>query len=193
MTRGDMLVLLVKPQFEVGKARVGKRGVVKDIDAHRDALEGVCTAARDAGLVVRGMTFSPIKGPEGNIEFWVWASRLGTAVRSVAGRDRSRGASTRWESEVRILLVPNTTNPRAVAAATELATWCCARGLQPVLESSDAIGERVWPRSPRTLPRSVNRYWQSRSAATAPSSRRYTCSAMSTFLCSESSSGGWGF
>ncbi len=46
---------------------------------------------------------------------------------------------TRWESNVRILLVPNTTNPRAVAAATELAAWCSARGLQPVLESSDAM------------------------------------------------------
>ncbi len=71
------LLVLVKPQFEVGKGRVGKRGVVKDADAHRDALEGVCASARDAGLIVRGMTFSPIKGPEGNIEFWVWASRQG--------------------------------------------------------------------------------------------------------------------
>ena len=72
------LVALVKPQFEVGKARVGKRGVVKEPRAHLDALEGVCAVARDAGLIVRAMTFSPIKGPEGNIEFWVWASRKGT-------------------------------------------------------------------------------------------------------------------
>jgi len=74
------LVTLVKPQFEVGKARVGKRGVVKDADAHIDALEGACEAARSVGLVVRGLGFSPIKGPEGNIEFWMWASRQGEAA-----------------------------------------------------------------------------------------------------------------
>jgi len=45
-----------------------------------------------------------------------------------------------WESSVRVLLVPNTTNPRAVAAAVELATWCMARGLEPVLEAADASG-----------------------------------------------------
>jgi len=71
------LVALVKPQFEVGKARVGKRGVVKEPQAHVDALEAAGRAIERAGLVVRGMTFSPIKGPEGNIEFWIWASRKG--------------------------------------------------------------------------------------------------------------------
>lgn len=71
------LLTLVKPQFEVGKARVGKRGVVKDLAAHIDALQGACEAAQAQGLVVRGLSFSPIKGPEGNIEFWMWASRSG--------------------------------------------------------------------------------------------------------------------
>jgi len=76
------LVVLVKPQFEVGKARVGKRGVVKEPQAHTDALVGAREAIEKAGLVTRGMTFSPLKGPEGNIEFWIWASREGpmTAV-----------------------------------------------------------------------------------------------------------------
>lgn len=71
------VVTLVKPQFEAGKARVGKRGVVKDPEVHVSVLQAVVEAVEGAGLVVRGLTFSPIKGPEGNIEFWLWASRTG--------------------------------------------------------------------------------------------------------------------
>jgi 23S rRNA (cytidine1920-2'-O)/16S rRNA (cytidine1409-2'-O)-methyltransferase len=78
------LVALGKPQFELGKGRVGKRGVVKDPADHIEALGAVCGAAEEAGLVVRGLTFSPIKGPEGNIEFWVWASRHGEATQGTA-------------------------------------------------------------------------------------------------------------
>jgi 23S rRNA (cytidine1920-2'-O)/16S rRNA (cytidine1409-2'-O)-methyltransferase len=71
------LVALVKPQFEAGKGRVGKRGVVKDPAVHEDVLRGAASAVREAGLIVCGMTYSPIKGPEGNIEFWIWAARDG--------------------------------------------------------------------------------------------------------------------
>lgn len=73
---GD-IVALVKPQFELGKGRVGKKGVVRGAGDHAEALDSACAAARGAGLVVRGMTFSPIKGPEGNIEFWLWLSHDG--------------------------------------------------------------------------------------------------------------------
>lgn len=71
------LVALVKPQFEAGKGRVGKRGVVRDPKVHADVLGAAAEAVREAGLVVRGLTCSPIKGPEGNIEFWMWAARSG--------------------------------------------------------------------------------------------------------------------
>ena len=71
------LVALVKPQFEAGKGRVGKRGVVRDPQVHEDVLRAAVEAAEEAGLVVRGLTHSPIKGPEGNIEFWMWAARTG--------------------------------------------------------------------------------------------------------------------
>lgn len=71
------LVALVKPQFEAGKGRVGKRGVVRDVAVHVDVLRSSVQAASELGLVVRGLTFSPITGPEGNIEFWLWASRTG--------------------------------------------------------------------------------------------------------------------
>jgi 23S rRNA (cytidine1920-2'-O)/16S rRNA (cytidine1409-2'-O)-methyltransferase len=67
---GEVLAL-VKPQFEAGKGRVGKRGVVRDPAVHAEVLEAVERAAGAAGFVVRGMTWSPITGPEGNIEFWI--------------------------------------------------------------------------------------------------------------------------
>jgi len=80
---GD-LVALVKPQFEAGKGRVGKRGVVKDPEVHVDVLEAAVATAQNGGLVVRGLTFSPIKGPEGNIEFWMWAARDGSPTELTA-------------------------------------------------------------------------------------------------------------
>jgi 23S rRNA (cytidine1920-2'-O)/16S rRNA (cytidine1409-2'-O)-methyltransferase len=65
------IVALVKPQFEAGKARVGKRGVVRDPAVHEDVLACVEEAAGREGWGVIGLTWSPITGPEGNIEFWV--------------------------------------------------------------------------------------------------------------------------
>jgi 23S rRNA (cytidine1920-2'-O)/16S rRNA (cytidine1409-2'-O)-methyltransferase len=78
------LVALVKPQFEAGKGRVGKKGVVKDASVHVDVLDAVARAVAEAGLTVRGMTFSPIKGPEGNIEFWLWAAPSGQPTQATA-------------------------------------------------------------------------------------------------------------
>jgi 23S rRNA (cytidine1920-2'-O)/16S rRNA (cytidine1409-2'-O)-methyltransferase len=74
---GGAIVALVKPQFEAGKGRVGKKGVVKDAGVHAEVLEAAARAATEAGFVVRGLTFSPIKGPEGNIEFWLWGAPNG--------------------------------------------------------------------------------------------------------------------
>lgn len=74
--RGQVMGL-VKPQFEAGKGRVGKKGVVRDPAVHVSVLDAVAHAVDDAGWVVRGTTFSPLKGPEGNIEFWVWLAATG--------------------------------------------------------------------------------------------------------------------
>ena len=60
---------LVKPQFEAGREKVGKKGVVRDPAVHLEVLEQFLTHARDSGFAVLGMTFSPIRGPEGNIEY----------------------------------------------------------------------------------------------------------------------------
>ena len=65
-------LLLVKPQFEVGKYRVGKGGVVRDPAAHRDALHGVIAAASDLGWGAYGVVGSPITGPAGNHEYLLW-------------------------------------------------------------------------------------------------------------------------
>jgi 23S rRNA (cytidine1920-2'-O)/16S rRNA (cytidine1409-2'-O)-methyltransferase len=71
---GGQILVLVKPQFEAGKGHVGKRGVVRDEQTHTDVLERVLDQVAGLGMAVLGLTWSPIKGPEGNIEFWVWAS-----------------------------------------------------------------------------------------------------------------------
>jgi 23S rRNA (cytidine1920-2'-O)/16S rRNA (cytidine1409-2'-O)-methyltransferase len=65
-------VLLVKPQFEVGKGRVGAGGVVRDISDRSAAVHKVAAAAGQLGLGVRGVTASPLPGPAGNVEYFVW-------------------------------------------------------------------------------------------------------------------------
>ena len=65
---------LVKPQFEAGREKVGKKGVVRDPAVHREVLENFIAAAKEIGFVVRGMTYSPVRGPEGNIEYLAWLS-----------------------------------------------------------------------------------------------------------------------
>jgi 23S rRNA (cytidine1920-2'-O)/16S rRNA (cytidine1409-2'-O)-methyltransferase len=65
-------VLMVKPQFEVGKGRVGAGGVVRESTDRSDAIRTVCNAAGQLGLGVRGVTASPLPGPAGNVEYFVW-------------------------------------------------------------------------------------------------------------------------
>ena len=66
---GADLICLIKPQFEAGREEVGKKGVVRDEAVHRSVVQGILDFAPTAGLSVRGLDFSPIKGPEGNIEY----------------------------------------------------------------------------------------------------------------------------
>ncbi len=69
------LVVLVKPQFEVGPAGVGKGGIVRDPEARAGALEAVCAFLQESGWRVLGRADSPIEGGDGNREFLVWAQR----------------------------------------------------------------------------------------------------------------------
>ena len=66
---GGHVVCLVKPQFEAGREKVGKKGVVRDAGVHREVLENFLIHAKEAGFTVLDITYSPIRGPEGNIEY----------------------------------------------------------------------------------------------------------------------------
>jgi 23S rRNA (cytidine1920-2'-O)/16S rRNA (cytidine1409-2'-O)-methyltransferase len=68
-------VLLVKPQFEVGKGKVGSGGVVRDPELRAGAVAAVAEAAHDLGLGVQGVTASPLPGPSGNVEYFLWLRR----------------------------------------------------------------------------------------------------------------------
>lgn len=63
------VLCLIKPQFEAGKDKVGKKGVVRDPAVHEEVLENFLSLAAELQFTVRNLTFSPVKGPEGNIEF----------------------------------------------------------------------------------------------------------------------------
>ena len=63
------VVCLIKPQFEAGRDKVGKKGVVREPATHREVLDGFVALANELNFRILGLTYSPVKGPEGNIEF----------------------------------------------------------------------------------------------------------------------------
>ncbi len=69
LSEEGQVVCLVKPQFEAGREKVGKKGVVRDPQVHLEVLEQFLRHAAEADFTVKGITFSPIRGPEGNIEY----------------------------------------------------------------------------------------------------------------------------
>lgn len=69
------LLCLIKPQFEAGREKVGKHGVVRDKKVHEEVVKDIITFSLKEGLKIRGLDFSPIKGPEGNIEYLVYLSK----------------------------------------------------------------------------------------------------------------------
>ena len=69
LNKGARLAVLVKPQFEAGKEQVGKKGIVKDPKVHKEVIEKVISYANEAGLSAVGLSYSPITGTTGNIEF----------------------------------------------------------------------------------------------------------------------------
>ena len=80
LAEGGQAVSLVKPQFEAGREKVGKKGVVRDPAVHLEVLERYLDHAAEAGLTVRGLTYSPIRGPEGNIEYLGFLQKGGGAA-----------------------------------------------------------------------------------------------------------------
>ena len=73
--QGEM-VCLIKPQFEAGRDKVGKKGVVRDPDTHREVITNVFNYALNSGSTVLGLDYSPIKGPEGNIEYLMYLRKV---------------------------------------------------------------------------------------------------------------------
>ena len=69
------MVCLIKPQFEAGKEKVGKKGVVRDPKVHEEVVHKVIDYADSIGFAMKGLTYSPIKGPEGNIEYLVYLEK----------------------------------------------------------------------------------------------------------------------
>ncbi|MDS1269494.1 TlyA family RNA methyltransferase [Lipingzhangella sp. LS1_29] len=87
-------VLLVKPQFEVGREQVGARGVVRDPELRASAVRQVARAAAELGLGVRGVTASPLPGPSGNVEYLVWFAERADGAGPLREQDLDRAVAT---------------------------------------------------------------------------------------------------
>lgn len=75
LKEGGCMVCLIKPQFEAGRDKVGKKGVVREPEIHREVIAKVIDFADLTGFGVQGLTYSPVKGPEGNIEYLVFLEK----------------------------------------------------------------------------------------------------------------------
>ena len=71
MNEGGELICLIKPQFEAGRDKVGKKGVVREPETHLEVIQKIIDFSIENGFSVRNLSFSPIKGPEGNIEYLI--------------------------------------------------------------------------------------------------------------------------
>ena len=69
------LVCLVKPQFEAGRSQVGKKGIVRDASVHKEVIENVIGYGKDNGLYSHGLTYSPVTGTKGNIEYLLYMKK----------------------------------------------------------------------------------------------------------------------
>lgn len=80
MAQDAQMVCLIKPQFEAGREKVGKKGVVREESTHKEVLLKIIDFAFEIGLNIIGIDFSPIKGPEGNIEYLIMLDRKNTGL-----------------------------------------------------------------------------------------------------------------
>ena len=75
LKEGGEMVCLIKPQFEAGREKVGKKGVVRDPAVHIEVVQKILNLCDEMQLTVWGLDYSPIKGPEGNIEYLLWGCK----------------------------------------------------------------------------------------------------------------------
>ena len=84
LTEEGQVVALIKPQFEAGREKVGKKGVVREKETHLEVIEQVISYACSIGYRVLQLDFSPVRGPEGNIEYLLYLQKM-RAEEAVAG------------------------------------------------------------------------------------------------------------
>lgn len=75
MDEEKRIVMLIKPQFEAGREKVGKKGVVRDPSTHEEVIEKIVHFSEENDLKIEGLTFSPVRGPEGNIEYLIYVRK----------------------------------------------------------------------------------------------------------------------
>ena len=89
----DAFVLaLIKPQFEAGKEHIGKKGVVRDPEVHKEVIKHIIAFAEKEGFGIGGLDFSPVKGPEGNIEYLLYLTTGRKAVKTKESGEQETGA-----------------------------------------------------------------------------------------------------
>lgn len=109
------MVCLIKPQFEAGKEKVGKKGVVRDPAVHEEVVHKILDYAGLVGYEVKGLTYSPIKGPEGNIEYLVFIEKKGNLSEEILKMTEADAESAlrnltetksgkSWEQEQKMLI-----------------------------------------------------------------------------------------
>lgn len=90
MSENAQLVCLIKPQFEAGREKVGKKGVVREKSTHLEVILKIIDFAFETGLNIIGIDYSPIKGPEGNIEYLIMLDRANLGMTKEEAYDRAR-------------------------------------------------------------------------------------------------------
>lgn len=83
------IVCLIKPQFEAGREKVGKHGVVREAAIHLEVIRDILNFAKEKGFYIRGLTYSPIKGPEGNIEYLLYLDKAGSEQEEITHEEIS--------------------------------------------------------------------------------------------------------
>ena len=76
-------IILIKPQFEAGRRNVGRKGIVRDPKTHKNVIKSICSYVFELGFAIKNITFSPVKGSDGNIEYIMYISKVGNGINSI--------------------------------------------------------------------------------------------------------------